>query len=63
MAKLSTLARKRLKPSDFADPRDRKFPIEDKAHIANAESRERFATPAERKRINGAARRAFGGAR
>jgi len=63
MAKLSSLARKRLKPSDFADPKDRKFPIENKAHIANAESRERYATPAERKKIDAAAKRAFGGQR
>jgi hypothetical protein len=60
MAKLSTLARKRLKPSDFADPKDRKFPLEDKAHIRAAESYERYATPAERKKIDAAARRAFG---
>jgi hypothetical protein len=60
MAKLSTLARKRLKPSDFADPKDRAFPLEDRRHIANAESRERYATPAERKKIDAAARRAFG---
>jgi hypothetical protein len=60
MAKLSTLARKRLKPSDFADPKDRAFPLEDRRQIANAESRERYATPAERKKIDAAARRAFG---
>jgi hypothetical protein len=60
MAKLSTLARKRLSAKDFADPKDRAFPLEDKAHIANAESRERYATPGERKKIDAAARRAFG---
>jgi len=60
VAKLSTLARKRLSPKDFAVPKDRKFPLEDKAHIRAAESYERYATPAERKKIDAAARRAFG---
>ncbi|MGG1948987.1 DUF6582 domain-containing protein [Trinickia sp. NRRL B-1857] len=60
MAKLSSLARKRLKPSDFADPKDRKFPLEDKAHVRAAESYEGYATPPEHKKIDAAARRAFG---
>lgn len=59
MAKLSTLARKRLSPKDFADPKDRNFPLEDKAHIRAAESYERYATSGERKKIAAAARRAF----
>lgn len=63
MPKLSSLARKRLKPSDFADPKDRKFPIEDKAHIRAAESYERYATPTEQKKIDAAAKRVFGGKR
>lgn len=60
MAKLSTLARKRLSRKDFAGPKDRAFPLEDKAHIHAAESYERYATPAERKKIDAAARKAFG---
>jgi len=60
VAKLSTLARKRLSPKDFADPKDRRFPLEDKAHVQAAESYERYATPAERKKIDAAARRTFG---
>jgi len=38
MAKLTTAARKRLKPSDFALPGGR-FPVEDKAHARDAKAR------------------------
>ena len=39
MAKLTTKARKRLPTSKFALPAERKFPIEDRAHAANAKAR------------------------
>ncbi len=46
MAKLTTKARKSLPPRDFALPKERKFPVEDKNHAANAKAR---ASEMERK--------------
>ncbi len=39
MAKLTTSARKRLPKSDFAEERDRKYPIPDAAHARDALAR------------------------
>lgn len=39
MAKLKAAARKKLPKDDFAEPGQRKFPIEDKSHARNALSR------------------------
>jgi hypothetical protein len=39
MAKLSAADRKKLKDSDFAEPDERKYPIEDEAHARDALSR------------------------
>jgi hypothetical protein len=39
MAKLSDKDRKKLKDSDFAEPGERKYPIEDETHARNALSR------------------------
>jgi hypothetical protein len=39
MAKLSDKDRKNLKDSDFAEPEERKYPIEDETHARNALSR------------------------
>jgi hypothetical protein len=39
MAKLRAKQRKRLKASSFAYPRQRKYPIHDKAHARNALAR------------------------
>lgn len=39
MAKLTTKARKKLKPSQFGIPSQRKYPMPDKAHAINAEAR------------------------
>lgn len=46
MAKLTTKARKSLPARDFALPKERKYPVENKAHAANAKSR---ASEMERK--------------
>lgn len=59
MAKLTAAKRKEIPAKEFANPKEKRFPLEDKAHIANAESRERFASPAEKKRIDAAAAEAF----
>ena len=60
MSKLTARTRDEIPSKEFANPKKRRFPLEDKAHIANAESRERFATPAEKKKIDAAADKAFG---
>lgn len=39
MSKLTTAARKRIPTSKFAEPAERKYPIEDKAHAKNAKAR------------------------
>jgi hypothetical protein len=39
IADLSSKARKKLPAKDFAEPEKRAFPIEDKAHAANAKAR------------------------
>lgn len=39
MAKLTTKARNKLPKSEFALPKERKYPIEDKAHAKNAKAR------------------------
>lgn len=59
MAKLTTAKRKEMPAKEFANPKEKRFPLNDKAHIANAESRERFASPEEKKHIDAAAAKAF----
>lgn len=39
MAKLTSKARKSLPKSDFGMPGDKKYPMPDKAHAANAKAR------------------------
>lgn len=39
MAKLTTKARKAIPKSEFAMPKERKYPMPDKAHAANAKAR------------------------
>ena len=39
MSKLTTKARKKLKPKEFALPKSRKYPMPDKSHAANAKAR------------------------
>lgn len=39
MAKLTTKARKALPKKDFALPGERKYPVENKSHAANAKAR------------------------
>lgn len=64
MAKLSTAQRKAMPASEFADGKPKgkpegSFPLNDKKHIAAAESYERFATPAEKTKIDATADKAF----
>lgn len=39
MAKLNAAARKKIPKSEFGEPGERKYPINDKAHAMNAKSR------------------------
>jgi hypothetical protein len=48
MAELNTNARKKLPASKFAEPKKRKYPIEDKAHARNAKARASQAQKAGR---------------
>lgn len=60
MAKLSTDARKRLPDSAFALPGKRKYPIEDRRHAANAESRvAQHGTPSEKATVDAAVHRRY----
>lgn len=65
MAVLTTKDRKAMPAKEFAGGKGGKagdtgrFPLNDKKHVAAAESYERYATPAEKSRIDAAARKAF----
>jgi hypothetical protein len=48
MAKLNTDARKKLVTKDFAEPKKRAYPVEDKAHARNAKARASQAANAGR---------------
>jgi hypothetical protein len=48
MAKLNTSARDRLPAADFAEPKKRAYPVEDKAHARNAKARASQAAKAGR---------------
>ena len=50
MAKLTTAARKKIKPSNFAGP-DRSFPIEDENHARNALARVANKSESLKKRV------------
>ncbi len=58
MAKLKTKERNKLPAKDFGEPKERKYPMEDKAHAKNAKARasemERKGrlSPAEKKKID-----------
>lgn len=62
MAKLTAAQRKKMPASEFAGGKKKgstgRFPLNDKAHIRAARSYERFATPAEKRKIDAAANRA-----
>ncbi len=48
MAELDTARRKKLPAKDFAEPKKRAYPIEDKAHARNAKARASQAVKAGR---------------
>jgi hypothetical protein len=61
MAKLTAKQRKAMPASSFAGGKKKgttgRFPIQDKAHVQAAKRFERFATPAEKSKIDAAAKR------
>ena len=60
MAKLTTKARKRMKDSSFALPRQRAYPIPDISHARNALARvSQFGTDAEKSRVRKAVEKKF----
>jgi len=53
MAKLTSAQRNALPSSDFAIPSERKYPIEDASHAANAKARvSQFGSPAEKAKVD-----------
>ncbi len=55
MAKLTTAERNALPSSDFAEPKERKYPIEDASHRRNALSRvSQHGSPSEKARVRAA---------
>ena len=60
MARLTTKQRKALPASDFAGP-NRSYPMENKAHAANAKSRvAQFGSPALRAKVDAKANKILG---
>ena len=56
MARLTQAQRNRIPKSKFAG-KDERFPIDTKKRVRSARTFERYATPAEKKKIDAAARR------
>lgn len=59
MAKLTAKARKSIPTKDFAEPKSRKFPINDKSHARNALSRAAAKGPAEEAKVRAAVKRKY----
>lgn len=52
MAKLTSAERNALPSSSFVFPKERKYPIEDASHAANAKARvAQFGTPGQKKAV------------
>lgn len=52
MAKLKAKQRNALPSSDFGDPEDRKYPMPDKSHAANAKARVADKSPALKAKVD-----------
>ena len=60
MAKLTAAARNALPASAFAEPAQRKYPINDASHARNALARvSQHGSPAEKSKVKGKVRRLF----
>lgn len=66
MAKLKTVTRNKLKKSTFGLPKERKYPMPDKSHAANAKARatqmvkKGKLSPSSKKKIDAKANRILG---
>ena len=66
MPKLTAAARRRIPASEFGEPKQRKYPMPDRAHAANAKARasqqvsKGRLSPAQAARINAKANRILG---
>ena len=60
MAKLTAKTRNALPSGDFANPKERRFPMQDKAHVKAAKAYERYASPAEKAKIDAKYNSTFG---
>ncbi len=61
MAKLTSAERKQLPSSDFAEPKERKYPENDRSHAQNALSRvSRFGSSKEKAAVRSMAKRKYG---
>lgn len=61
MAKLSSKRRNALPKSSFALPAQRKYPIPDRAHAANAKARAANKSPAVKAKVDAAVARKYPG--
>lgn len=60
MAKLTARGRKRIKRSNFALPKQRKYPIHDRAHARNALARvSQHGTASQKRRVRAAVYRKY----
>jgi len=60
MAKLTSAKRNALPTKSFAEPKQRKYPINDANHARNALSRvSQFGTPAEKAKVRSAVAKKF----
>jgi hypothetical protein len=60
MTKLSSAGRKTLSSKSFAEPNERKYPIENVSHAKNALSRvSQFGTPAEKATVRKAVKEKY----
>jgi hypothetical protein len=62
MPKLTTKKRKSIPKKSFAEPKERKYPIEDKAHARNALARvSQFGSAEEKKKVRSAVKKKYPG--
>jgi hypothetical protein len=60
VAKLTAKARKKIKPKNFALPKKRAYPIQDKSHARNALARvSQHGTPAQKKKVRAAVKKKY----
>lgn len=62
MAKLTAKARKKIPTKSFAEPKQRKYPIEDRSHAQNALARvSQHGSPAEKAKVRAAVHKKYPG--